>query len=324
MIEAHEFRIKQVVIDEVQKIPELLDEVHRLIEKLRLRFLLSGSSARKLKKSGANLLAGRAWRTELLPLTFKELGPHFNLGKMLRFGALPRVWDSREPSEELNAYIDLYLKEEILQEGIVRRLAPFSGFLRLAALSSGQILNYQALSQEIGVSAPTIREYYSILKDTLLAFEVEPYRKTKKRRPVSTSKIYLFDPGITNALGEIEAVDRASNLYGERFEQWIAMELRAFISYTRLKKPLCFWRSLQGHEVDFVIGNEVAIEVKSTQKVSVKDLRGLQSLKEEGLIKGFFLVSQDPTAQILNGITCLHFSEFLERLWKNKILSTTK
>jgi predicted AAA+ superfamily ATPase len=309
MIEAHEFRIKQVVIDEVQKIPELLDEVHRLIEKLRLRFLLSGSSARKLKKSGANLLAGRAWRTELLPLTFKELGPHFNLGKMLRFGALPRVWDSREPSEELNAYIDLYLKEEILQEGIVRRLAPFSGFLRLAALSSGQILNYQALSQEIGVSAPTIREYYSILKDTLLAFEVEPYRKTKKRRPVSTSKIYLFDPGITNALGEIEAVDRASNLYGERFEQWIAMELRAFISYTRLKKPLCFWRSLQGHEVDFVIGNEVAIEVKSTQKVSVKDLRGLQSLKEEGLIKGFFLVSQDPTAQILNGITCLHFSE---------------
>lgn len=312
-------RRSYVVIDEVQKIPEILDEVHRLIENRQFQFLLSGSSARKLKKQGANLLAGRAWKAELFALTSQELAEQFDLSKYLRWGGLPRVVKSKEPHEELDAYVGTYLKEEIQQEGLVRKLPYFSNFLRLAALNSGQLLNFEGFSREIGVSAPTIREYYSILIDTLLAFELEPYSETLKRKAIATSKIFLFDPGVTNFLAEIESIDRASDLYGNRLEQFVGIELRAYLSYRRKKEPLRFWRSQQGDEVDFVIGKHTAIEIKATKKIEKKHLKGLTTLQEENIFKQFIIISNDPVPHKMGSIQCLPIDYFLKRLWADQI-----
>ena len=308
-----------VVIDEVQKIPEILDEIHRLIESRQFRFLLSGSSARKLKKQGANLLAGRAWKAELFPLTSRELAEDFDLPRYLRWGGLPRVVQSSDPNEELDAYVGTYLKEEIQQEGLVRKLPYFSHFLRLAALNSGLLLNFEGFSREVGVSAPTIREYYSILIDTLLAFELEPFSETLKRKAVATSKVFLFDSGVTNFLAEIESLDRASDLYGNRLEQFVGMELRAYLSYRRKKEVMRFWRSQQGDEVDFVIGKHMAIEVKATKKIENKHLKGLNTLQKEGIFKEFIVVSNDPVVHKRGVIQCLPIDEFLKRLWNDRI-----
>lgn len=308
-----------IVIDEVQKIPAILDEVHRLIESRQFRFLLSGSSARKLKKQGANLLAGRAWKAELFALTSHELAEQFDLTRYLRWGGLPRVVNSKEPHEELDAYVGTYLKEEIQQEGLVRKLPYFSNFLRLASLNSGLLLNFEGFSREVGVSAPTIREYYSILIDTLLAFELEPFSETLKRKAIATSKIYLFDTGVTNFLAEIESIDRASDLYGNRLEQFVGTELRAYLSYRRKKEPLRFWRSQQGDEVDFVIGRHTAIEVKATKKIEMKHLKGLNTLQEEEIFKQFILVSNDPVPHKKGAIQCLPINDFLKRLWSDRI-----
>ncbi|MGK5090137.1 DUF4143 domain-containing protein [Bdellovibrionota bacterium FG-2] len=297
----------------------IIDEVHRLIEERRFRFLLGGSSARKLKKDGANSLAGRAWKAELFPLTSEELTGEFDLTRYLRWGGLPRVVTSGDPAEELDAYVGTYLKEEIQQEGLVRKLPHFPSFLRLAALSSGQLLNYESFSKEVGVSAPTIKEYYSILIDTLLAFELEPFSETKKRKAVSTLKIFLFDPGVTNFLAEVESLDRASDLYGNRLEQFIGMELRAYLSYRRKKDALRFWRSHQQDEVDFVIGRHTAIEVKATKKIDVKHLKGLRTLSDEGIFEQSIIVSHDPVPHKKNGIQCMSIEYFLKQLWSDKL-----
>jgi predicted AAA+ superfamily ATPase len=312
-------RLETIVLDEVQKLPVLLDEVHRLIETYQWRFLLCGSSARKLKKEGSNLLAGRAWRAELFPLTAHELGRDFDLDSYLQWGGLPRVHGSQSPSDELEAYTELYLKEEILQESVVRNLPKFSNFLKLAALGSGHQLHYQSIASDIGVSAPTVREYYQILKDTLLAFELLPFNETKKRKSVATSKVYLFDPGVTQFLSQMTTLERESDIYGQRFEQWVAMELRAYLSYRRRKEPFCFWRTQTQQEVDFVIGNHTAIEVKSAKKVNAGHLKGLLALQEEKVVKNYFLVSQDPILRETQGITCLPVKEWISRLWADEL-----
>ncbi len=312
-------QIKVIVLDEVQKVPSLLDEVHRLIEAYHWTFLLCGSSARKLKKEGSNLLAGRAWRAELFPLTAFELGADFELDRYLQWGGLPRVVQSDYPNDELEAYTDLYLKEEILQESVVRNLPKFSSFLKMAGLSSGQQLNYQAIASDIGVTAPTIREYYQILKDTLLAFELQPFRESKKRKSVATSKVYLFDPGVTQFLSQMTTLERASDVYGQRFEQWVAMELRAYLSYRRKRDSLCFWRTQTQHEVDFIIGNHTAIEVKATKKVNSSHLKGLLALQEEGIFKNYLLVSQDPILRETQGVLCIPYQDWISRLWNDQL-----
>ena len=314
-----------IVIDEIQKLPDLLDCVHRLIEERKWRFLLTGSSARKLKRGGANLLAGRAWTAALFPLTSAEIDIS-DLDRCLRFGTLPSVWFSEEPEEELDAYVTTYLKEEIRAEGLVRKLAPFSRFLKVAALSAGQLVNYAGIASDAAVSQSTVREHLTVLEDTLLGFLLEPYVETKKRKAIQTGKFYIFDTGVLNQLRGTEALDRNSDTYGICFESFIASELRAYLSYRRSKQALCFWRSTHQHEVDFVIGNKIAIEVKSTTHTTSRHLAGLQALAEEGIFEDFYLISQDPVERVIpiaGGAKAriIPWKSFLEALWSGKIVS---
>lgn len=313
---------KCIVIDEVQKIPQILDEVHRLIEEKKIKFLLTGSSARKLKRGQANLLAGRAWRADLFPLVSGELNTKnskLNLEKYLLFGGMPAIYLSSNPKEEINAYVKNYLYEEIQAEGLTRNIPQFSRFLEIAALSSGQIINFTKVATDVGFSPATIREYYQILEDTLIGFKVLPYLKTKKRKPIATSKFYLFDVGITNQLAGIRFLDKKSDLFGRCLEQFVAMELRAYLSYQRLDEPLQFWRA-SNVEVDFLVGEEVAIEVKSSSKINSDDLKGLRALKEEKKIRKLYLVSLDPLIQNHDGIQCIPLDIFLSDLWLTKIV----
>lgn len=307
------------VIDEVQKIPELLDEVHWLIENKKFRFLLTGSSARKLKRGAANLLAGRARTANLFPLTYNEI-PDFNLERALSFGLLPSIYNSDDPWDDLKAYVDNYLKEEVLEESLVRNLGNYSRFLFTAATQSGQLLNYSAVASDAQLSEGTVRSYYQILSDTLIGDVLEPWRESKKRKAIQTAKFYYFDIGVTHALLDIRTLPPHSDTYGRAFEAWILMELKAYISYRRLHKKLTYWRSVNKQEVDFCIGNEIAIETKIKRNVSSRDLIGLRALKEEKVFKKYYLVSFDPIETNNDGIQCVFWKNFIEALWANKIV----
>lgn len=213
-----------------------------------------------------------------------------------------------------------YLREEIRAEGLIRNLLPFSRFLKQAALSNGTLLNFAQMASDAEVPASTIREYYSILEDTLVGFLLEPWTQSKKRKALQTAKFYFFDPGVNHTLAGTKTLDRNSNLYGSSFEQFVGMELRSFLSYSRIKDPLTFWRSTHGYEVDYLIGHHTAIEVKAATRVSSSDLKGLAALQEEGVFKHYYLVSQDPIAARHKSITCLPWRDFLEKLWKGELL----
>ncbi|MDQ8039648.1 MAG: ATP-binding protein [Rickettsiella sp.] len=308
-----------VVIDEIQRVPELLNEVHRLIEKEHMHFILTGSSARKLKRQGVNLLAGRARQAELYPLTYHELS-HFNLLHYLQYGGLPMVSLSEEPKEDLEAYVHTYLEEEIKAEALVQKLPAFSRFLQLSALTSGTTLNFSSIANDAGVSNTTLREYYQILEDTFLGFFVLPWQHSVKRKAISTARFYYFDTGVKNRLAGITAIPEETDLFGQAFEQFIAMELRAYLSYSRKRLPLCFWRTREGQEVDFIVGDQVAIEVKATKKIAAKHLKGLKALIQEKKIKNYYLISQDPIALKQENIYVLPWETFVRRLWNDEIL----
>jgi predicted AAA+ superfamily ATPase len=319
IIDAEPGKKKIVVIDEVQKVPALLDEVHRLIEERHIKFLLTGSSARRLKAGGANLLAGRAWLASLFPLTFHEIGgKDFNLEKYLRYGSLPAVWLSDDPAEQLDAYLQTYINEEVKAEGAIRKIPAFMDALRSAALSNGQLINFASIARDAGVSPPTVASYFQILEDTLIGFQLQPWKKPTSRKSVATAKFYFFDPGVVNAMTGTEHLERNSNLYGELFEQFIALELRAYLSYTRTKKNLYFWRTEERDEVDFIVDDLFAVEVKSTRHVQPKYLESLRLLREEKLLKNYIIVSQDTVDRDSGGILCLHWKSFLTRLWRHE------
>lgn len=307
-----------IVIDEIQKIPALMDEVHSLIESEGRIFLLTGSSARRLRRGGANLLAGRAWLAEMLPLTSQEI-PNLDLQRYLRFGGLPFVYASPNPEEELHAYVKTYLQEEIQAEGITRNLPAFTRFLTTAAMLSGTVVNYTKVGADAEVSPSTVRQYLQVLEDTLLGFRVAPKRDTKKRKAVATEKFYLFDIGVTHAIAGTKFIERNSDLYGRSFEHFIAQELRAYISYRRTHEPLLFWRSTHGSEVDFIVDNRFAIEVKATQRVQRSDLKGLLAFQEEGLGNKCILVSQDPVERLDQNIHIIPWEIFLHRLWREQL-----
>ncbi len=309
-----------VVIDEVQKVPALLDEVHRLLELRKCRFLLTGSSARKLKRGQANLLAGRAWTAELFPLTFHEI-PNFDLGRYLRFGGLPGVYLSGDPQEELKAYTNTYLKEEILSEGLVRKLPQFVRFLKVASLSNSQQIIFSKVGSDAEVSASTVRDYFSILSDTMLGFTLEPWRESKKRKSVAAAKFYFFDTGVYHALLGTTTLNPNTDVWGTSFEHFIAMELKAYLSYQRLDYPMHYWRTESQFEVDFLVGEECAIEVKATEKVTDKHLKGLRALREENVFKKYYIISQDPIAQTVDGIRCLPWKQFLCELWGGGVIT---
>ncbi len=307
-----------VVIDEVQKIPALLDEVHRLIEEQGLRFLLTGSSARKLRARGVNLLGGRAWPMSFHPLTMAEIGPDFQLERYLRFGGLPGVVLSENPELELDAYVGMYLEEEVKAEGLVRRLAPFTHFLRVAGLSNGRIINFSKMANEVGVSSPTIRQYFHILEDTLSGELIPHWRKAPSRKPSSSARFYFFDPGIANTNAGIKHLDPASDIFGRCFEQFIYMELKAWIAYKRKRYTLTYWQRSNECEVDFVLGDEIAIEVKSTTRLNRDDFKGLEAITSEIPVKRRILVSRDPIASDAHGILSLPWDQFLARLWADE------
>lgn len=311
-----------VIIDEIQKLPGLLDEVHHLIESESATFVLTGSSGRKLKHGGVNLLAGRAWQAALFPLVYAEI-PDFDLHRYLLFGGLPQVYPSDLPFEELDAYINTYLYEEILAEGATRDLATFSRFLKVAATVNGEQVNFSNVSSDTGVSASSVRAWFEILNDTFLGFLLEPWRGGLKRKTASTAKFYLFDVGVWNFLRGTTILDQGSDLFGKAFEHWIAMELRAYLSYRRIKSTLTYWRTYTGLEVDFIIDNLFAVEVKAASRVSAKHLRGLRAFHEEAPHLPRILVSLDEVHRTTeDGIRLLHWRRFVDLLWSDQLLTS--
>lgn len=310
-----------VIIDEVQKLPAILDEVQTLIDRNKaLRFILTGSSARKLRRGHANLLAGRAWFCRLHPLVSRELGQGL-LTRRLNVGSLPAVFDSPRPRDDLNAYVGGYLQEEIRAEGLVRSVESFSRFLEVAALTNTHLLNYTSVANDTGIPARTVREHYQMLEDTLVGFRLPPYRRTRKRKPVATAKFFLFDVGVANALMRRGEIRPRSELYGTALEHLVFLELRAYLDYRRIDHELTFWRTHAGHEVDFVVGDDVAIEVKASPRVSRGDLKGLLALSEEVRLRRRVVVSAEQRARTTDeGVLVLPVAEFFERLWNDQLL----
>ncbi|MBU9888683.1 MAG: ATP-binding protein [Candidatus Omnitrophica bacterium] len=309
-----------IVIDEVQKVPQLLDEVHGMIEERGAQFLLTGSSARKLRKGHANLLGGRAWRRVMLPLSYTEVSG-FKLEQALVSGMLPPHFLSPDPLEDLRSYVADYLKEEIAAEALARNIPSFSEFLRVAALTSSELLNYTNVAREAGVSQRTVRAYFDILEDTFLGFRLEPWVRSQSRRMILAEKFYFFDVGVAGYLARRHPVPGSSD-FGKAFEHFILMELRAYQAYRQPEMPIRYWRTSSGQEVDFLLGErEVAIEIKSG-KVHEGDLRGLQALLADGPVKRAIVVSMEKEPRRVAGhIEILPWQEFLELLWSGKIVN---
>lgn len=303
-----------VVIDEVQKLPALLDEVHWLIENSRTSFLLTGSSARKLRRGHANLLAGRAWRRTMVPLCAAEIG-ELDLDRAVVSGLLPSHYTAEAPLEELRAYVGDYLREEVAGEALVRNLPAFAEFLRVAAITSSELLNYTNVARESGVSAKVVRGYFEILEDTLLGFRVAPWRRAKQRRLIETEKFFLFDVGVASYLARREP-RRGSAEFGKAFEHLVLMELRAWQAYRAPDAPLTFWRTSGGHEVDFIVGDlDLAIEVKGAARVHEGDLRGLRILREEQRVRRAIVVCLEREPRVVEGVEILPWATFVARLW---------
>ena len=315
-----EKRKKLVIVDEIQKIPLLLNEVHYLMEKHKIPFILTGSSARKLKRGGANMLGGRALYRQLFPLVSKEI-PQFNLSQMIRFGSLPSMYSLKNPKPALRSYVQTYLKEEIQAEGLVRRLHPFSLFLELAAKTNTQLINYSNIASDVGLSSKTIKEYYLILEDTFVGRLLPPYKKTSNRKSVSMHKFYFFDIGIRNALINNWTASPNSRDFGPLFEHFIFNELYAYLHYTDSDHPIHFWRSKNGQEVDFVIGEILAVEVKASSYIQKRDLKNLKVLSAEVQFKHKIIVSlEDRTRLVENKILILPYKIFLKKLWNKEFV----
>lgn len=305
-----------IVIDEIQRIPELLNEVHRLIEERGIRFLLTGSSARKLCRGGVNLLGGRARTKYLHPLTYKELGEGFDLFRGIERGLLPSIYFSDDPRAELRAYAGSYLQQEIVAEGFTRNIPAFSRFLRVAAFCNSTIVNFTNVANDAQVARTTVYEYFEILKDTLILHELPAWRKSKKRKPLASSKYYFFDIGVVSALQEREFRPGTPE-FGEAFETYIFHELICYRDYMG-EEPLSYWRSTSGFEVDFIIGDHTAIEVKAKENLSPADLKPLRALAEEKKLKRFLCVSLEPHRREIAGVTVLPYKDFLEMLWNGE------
>lgn len=308
------------VIDEIQKVPALLDEVHWLIENRGASFLLTGSSARKLRREHANLLGGRAWRFQMPPLCYPEV-EGLELESAFVSGLLPPHFLSPDPRMDLRAYIADYLTEEIAAEAVTRNIPAFSDFLRVAALTNGELLNYTNVARETGVSAKVVRGYFQILEDTLLGFRLSPWRRARTRRLIQTEKFFLFDVGLANQLARRTPLAGSAD-FGKSFEHYILMELVAYQAYRDPDLDLRFWRTSTGQEVDLIVGDmEVAIEVKSSTRVHIGHLRALRSLKAEFPVEHALVVSRESEPRRLaDGIEVLPWRHFLDRLWGGDLL----
>lgn len=304
-----------VIIDEIQMVPDLLNEIHWLIENSNVSFLMTGSSARKLRRGHANLLGGRAWRYTMAPLTYGET-KGFDLEEVIISGLLPPHFLSPDPIQDLRAYVADYLKEEIAAEAVLQNIPIFAEFLRVASLTSGELLNYTNVGRETGVSAKVVRNYFQILEDTLLGFRIPPWKKAKNRRLIETEKFYLFDVGVTNYLARRAPVIGTPE-FGKSFEHFILMELKAYQAYRSPELDIRYWRTSSGFEVDFILGDmDAAIEIKGSNKIHSGHIKGLRALREEHSIGRSLIISMEKQPRVLdNSIEVLPWKDFLEELW---------
>lgn len=309
-----------VIIDEIQRIPSLLNEIQWLMVNKNTRFIISGSSPRNILRSGGNLLGGRALRYELYPLVSAEI-PDFDLLRALNNGLLPRHYLSSTAAKLNSAYIGNYLRDEIQNEARIRNIGSFSRFLESAAFSNGEIVNYSNISAECGVSSPTVRGYFQILEDTLTGRFLPSFQKKPKRRVILAPKFYFFDVGITNFLLKRKSIVQGNETFGKAFEHFIYNEIYAHSHYSDLHYPVSYWRTASQIEVDFIIGDhEIAVEVKAANNVNARHLKGLSAFAEEYKVKKQIVVSTDPYPRKIGKTLILPWQEFLNQLWSNEII----
>jgi len=312
-----------VVVDEVQKVPALLDEVHWLIENRGLAFALCGSSARKVRRGHANLLGGRAVRYEMFGFVSVELGADFDLDRALNHGLLPPHYLADDPRPRVRSYVGDYLREEIAAEGLVRRLPAFADFLRIAAIGDTEPVSYSNIARECGVSSPTVKAHYGILEDTLLGRLLPAYVRRQKRRIARAPKFYFADVGVVNELARRGTLEPGGELYGKALENWVFHELSAHRAYSARWYDIAYWRPAAATEVDFVVGHiEAAIEVKATQRVASQHLKGLHAIAAEHPDVGqrILVCLEARPRRTESGIDILPAREFVRRLWAGEIL----
>ena len=309
-----------VIIDEIQRLPSLLNEIQWMIVNRKRQFILSGSSPRNIMRSGGNLLGGRAARYELYPLVYKEI-PDFDLLKALNNGLLPRHYLAKNADKLLSAYTGSYLRDEIMMEAKIRNIGSFSRFLEMASFSNGEIVNYSNIAADCGVSAPTVREYFQILEDTLIGRFLPSYQKKPKRRVILSPKFYYFDVGIANYLLKRGRIVNGNESFGHAFEHFIYHEIYSHSHYSDINYPLNYWRTASQIEVDFILGDhEVAVEVKSTEMANPRHLHGLKSFAEEYNVKKLILVSNDPSPRKVGKIMIMPWKFFLDQLWDGGLI----
>ena len=320
-----EVRLKKIefaVIDEIQKLPQLLDVVHWLIENEGVNFALCGSSARKVKRGHANLLGGRGVRHELYGLSAREISENLDFLKLLNQGYTAPIYQSEKPKSLLNSYIANYLKEEIAAEGLVRNLPNFSEFLNIAALSDSEVLNYSTIARDIGIASSTVKGYFEIVSDTLLGRFLPAYRNRPKRRISHAPKFYFFDVGVVNFLAKRGELQVGSELMGKAFENWVFHEMNCYNSYNERFADFSYWRLSSGAEVDFIVNHiDCAIESKASEKIKSQHLKGLRELrKDHPEVQKMIIVSMDThDRETKDGILILHHTSFLDYLWSGKL-----
>ncbi|MCR5036187.1 MAG: AAA family ATPase [Bacteroidales bacterium] len=308
-----------IIIDEIPEVPELLNEVHRLIVERGLVFILCGSSARKLKRKGHNTLGGRAFPVFLYPFVSAEI-PNFDIDHAVTYGMIPPHYLAKNPSRLLSGYIDIYLKEEIKEEALVRNLDAFQRFLEVAALTDGEIVNNNNIAQDCGVHATTIDAYFDILEDTLMGYRIPAFRKVMKRRLMQAPKFYYFDIGVANHLLHRKEMQRGSVDYGHAFEHLVIQEIYAWLHYTNSDENLSYWRTYTGLEVDAVIGDaRIAIEIKSVEEVQTRHLKGLKAFGEEHPNSRKMIVSLDRFNRKIGDVECIYVLDFFKLIWSGDL-----
>lgn len=308
-----------VIVDEIQKVPELLDVVHSLMVDRGLFFILSGSSARKLKRSGANTLGGRAIPETLYPLVWPEV-TDFQIDRAVQNGMIPRHYMIEDATKRLSGYVKVYLDEEIREEGEVRELDSFERFMEVAAISDGEMLNYSNIATDCGVSAKTVKSYFQILYDTLIGYEIPAFRKEIKRKIIQAPRFYYFDVGLANYLMGRTSLKRGTDDYGHAFEHLVMQEIIAYKGYNDKRDTVSYWHTYDQKEVDAVIGDaKVAIEIKSSEHIETKHKKGLKAFKEEHPDCRLILVSLDPITRKSGDEELIYVLDFLKMLWNGDI-----
>ncbi len=314
-----------IVVDEIQKVPVLLDEIHYMIQEWQRVFALCGSSARKVRRGHANLLGGRAIRYELFGLVAQELGADFSIEHFVNTGPLPDHYGAENPVQALRAYVDDYLREEILEKGITRRLPVFFDFLRVAAIGDTEILNMSNIARETGIAVSTVRDHYGILVDTLMGAFLPAFTLRPKRRTIQAPKFYFRDLGVVNHLAKRGDIKPGSELFGKAFENWLFHELSVHSRYSELFYELSYWRLSSGIEVDFILGSgTVAIEAKGKSKITSWDIRGLVNFKKDfPEVKWLIIVCLEKRMRKTDeGIYIMPYQKFTELLWDGKLSGT--